>query len=586
MAMERWERLLDELRAEFLFREEELQLLHAIDLELLGNERPLNTTFNFIVRETQKLLRCDHASIMLKRGRYLQARYSASETDLEQRVDVATSLTGRSLTTDTTINVPDLTVPPYDSAYIPVQGYVGDRMRSLIATPIKVHETMVGVLSAESTRRSAFTPVHERVIAALAAQVAIALQHVRLFDQHALSAAVDQLIFADAESPRVIQSALGKVTNALSELEHVELTEALIAFPRGENLEVVHSTDPSVIGLVLGIDESICGRAFRERETVIIGDVSEEPEYRRLYGPSIQSEIAVPILLGDDNIAIGVLNLESEEKDAFQGFSQVIVENFADRVRILLAVAKLRADVTAAMELRNVSDLLVAVGDQASNMIHRLNNTVGAMRLRIEELQEKQQAGELGSNDFLSDSLDALKDLADRTLRMPDEVTRILNQPSSIVDINKAVRAVLAKFQIPENVTICLDLASDLPVLPLYCFDVVIQNLLQNALDAMPDGGTLSVVTSAIAQPELPTGYIQVIVRDEGSGIPEELLPRVFDLNFSTKQTKGKGLGLGLWWNRNFIRRARGDITITSTVNAGSEVTVRIPVDRSPRPAE
>lgn len=581
--MERWESLLGELRAEFLLREEELQLLHAIDRQLLGSDRPLNATFNFIITQTQRLLGADHASIMLKRGRYLQPRYSTSETDLEQLVDIAISLTGSSLTSDSTINIPDLTIPPYDSTYIPVPGYVGDTMRSLIATPIKVHETMVGALSAESTRFNAFAPIHERVIAAIAAQVGVAIQRVRLFDQHELSAAVDQLIFADAESPRVIQSALEKVINALRELDHVELTDALIAFRRGKDLEVVHSTDPAAVGLVLGIDESICGRAVREKRTVILGDVSEEPEYRPLFGPSIQSEIAVPILLDDEKIAIGVLNVESKEKDAFQGYSQVIVENFADRVRVLLAFAKLRSDVTEAMELRNASDLLVAVGDQASNMIHRINNTVGAMRLRILELQELERAGELSSNKFLAESLDALKALAERALQMPDEVTQILNQPSSIVDVNQAVRSALAKIQIPENVMINLDLGSDLPVLSLYCFDVVIQNLLQNALDAMPDGGTLSVITTAVVQPALPTGYIQVKVQDTGTGIPADILPRLFDLNFSTKNTKGKGLGLGLWWIRNFIRRARGDISISSTVNSGTEVTVRIPVDRSPQ---
>jgi putative methionine-R-sulfoxide reductase with GAF domain len=74
------------------------------------------------------------------------------------------------------------------------------------------------------------------------------------------------------------------------------------------------------VGLIIGIDESICGRAVRERRTVIIGDVSKEPEYRRLLGPSIQSEIAIPISLGDASVLIGVLNVESEEPDAFEGF--------------------------------------------------------------------------------------------------------------------------------------------------------------------------------------------------------------------------------------------------------------------------
>jgi signal transduction histidine kinase len=71
------------------------------------------------------------------------------------------------------------------------------------------------------------------------------------------------------------------------------------------------------------------------------------------------------------------------------------------------------------------------------------------------------------------------------------------------------------------------------------------------------------------------------VIADTGQGIPDEILPHVFELNFTTKGEKGKGLGLGLWWVRNFVRRAKGNITITSTADAGSEVVVKLPVDRS-----
>jgi two-component system cell cycle sensor histidine kinase/response regulator CckA len=106
-----------------------------------------------------------------------------------------------------------------------------------------------------------------------------------------------------------------------------------------------------------------------------------------------------------------------------------------------------------------------------------------------------------------------------------------------------------------------------------------VQNLLQNAIDAMPEGGSLTISTSSIMQEQLPVGYIQLIVRDTGTGIPEDILPRIFDLNFTTKHASGKarGLGLGLWWIRNFVRRANGDITVASVLNEGSAFTVKIP---------
>jgi signal transduction histidine kinase len=106
-----------------------------------------------------------------------------------------------------------------------------------------------------------------------------------------------------------------------------------------------------------------------------------------------------------------------------------------------------------------------------------------------------------------------------------------------------------------------------------------VQNLLQNAVDAMPTGGRLSVTTWAQIHPTLMSGYFTLVIRDTGIGIPSEIQNRVFELNFTTKHARGRGLGLGLWWVRNFVRRARGDITIWSKPGVGTEVTVKIPVD-------
>jgi signal transduction histidine kinase len=580
--MEEWERLLEELKAEFLLREEELELLHEIDLQIVESDGPLDETFHFIVGRTQALLNSDRTHILLRRGSDLATIYSSSDTDLGQRVPISRSVTGHCLNANATVNVADLSQGGYDDSYVPIQGYVGDEMRSLLAVPVRVHDVAIGVLNAESTRADAFRPVHERVATAIAAQVAIALQRVQHFDQAALIAEVDQLIFTDNGSLPVLQLALEKVMVALHRMEYVELSGAQILFRRGPNLlEIVYSTTPSDVGLTVAINESICGRAVREGRTIVVGDVNNDPEYRRMLGAAIQSEIAVPILLGDNNLAIGVLNVESEEPDVFRGFYELVLRTFAEKVKTLLAFTKLRTDVTEALELRHADELMIAVGDQTSNMVHRLNNTVGAMRVRIRELQDVEASGTLQTEE-LREGLGALLSLAERTLEMPQEVTRFLSRDGDIVDLNQCVEAAIRRVGVPSDVVLDLKLGNGIPALPLYCFDIVVQNLLQNALDAMPVGGRLTVSTSLIAHRELPAGYVQLIVADTGAGIPDDIRDQVFVLNFTTKGEKGgKGLGLGLWWVRNFIRRAKGEITISSTVGVGSVVIVKIPADRS-----
>ena len=589
LAVEEWERLLDELHGELSLRERELDLLHSIDLQLLEPELSPHEIFNFIVQNTKKLLEASHTTILLRRSTFLEPMYSSLKSVIGQRVPISESLTGYSLETDALVNVPDLMVSELKTRYAPLRGYRGPGMRSLLATPIRIRDTIVGVLNAESRHVNAFKTVHERIVRAIAAQISIALQRTQTLASDILLADVDRLMFAGDDDPHnvvqysehAIQAALEKVMAELRRLEHVQHTGAQIMFVRGEDeLEIMHSTNPLDVGLILPIGKSISGRAVRERRTVIIGDVNNEGEYVRLLGDSIRSEIAVPILFGEEELVIGILNVESDESDAFYGFYQVLLESFAEKVRTLLAFARLRGDVTEALELRSADDLLLAIGDQTSHMIHRLNNTVGAMRFRIMELQDMQGNGSL-DEDSLKESLDALRELAERTLRMPDEITLQLGREGTSVDVNECIRRAISQIERPQRIVLDLKLADNIPRLPLYCFDIVVQNLLQNGLDAMPAGGRLSVCTSMVFDKKLLTGYLQLSISDTGQGIPPDVQKRMFELNFTTKREKGKGLGLGLWWVRNFVRRARGDITVRSTIGSGTDVVVKIPINRS-----
>ena len=581
--MEEWERLLNDLRTQIILREQELDLLHAIDLRLLDPVHSPDELFAFIVSRTQRLLQASHLTILLRRSTFLEPMYSNFKSVVGQRVPIVKSLTGLCLESDAPVRVPDLAVSSLKARYAPLRGYRGGQMRSLLATPIRIHGTTVGVSNAESRKADAFSEVHERISQAVAAQIGVALQRTETLASTALFEEVDRLMFAGDDSQHVIQAALERVMAELQRLEHVRHTGAQITFLRNDDeLEIMHSTEPSHIGLILPVGKSVSGRAVRERKTIIVGDVNKDPEYQRMLGDSIRSEIAVPILFGEDDLVIGVLNVESDDRDAFYGFYQIVLESFAEKVRTLMAFAKLRTDVSEALEMRSADDLLVAVGDQTSHIIHRLNNTVGAMRIRILELQEMCSSEQPLDADFLDESLDALLTLADRTLKMPDDVTQLLGQGGSAVDVNECVSNAIAHIELPAHIRLVKDLDDNIPKLPLYCFDIVVQNLLQNAVDAMPFGGKLSVSTSAVIHPRLGGGYFQLVVRDSGTGIPREFQKRIFDLNFTTKDLnkRGKGLGLGLWWVRNFVRRAKGDISISSAVGSGTAVTVKIPVDR------
>jgi two-component system NtrC family sensor kinase len=99
----------------------------------------------------------------------------------------------------------------------------------------------------------------------------------------------------------------------------------------------------------------------------------------------------------------------------------------------------------------------------------------------------------------------------------------------------------------------------------------VFVNLIVNAFQAMPQGGTLTITTG------VRNGNVMVAVRDTGCGIPEQNLARLFDPFFTTKPS-GQGTGLGLSVSRGIIEMHQGTIEVESEVGRGSCFTVYLPV--------
>ena len=98
--------------------------------------------------------------------------------------------------------------------------------------------------------------------------------------------------------------------------------------------------------------------------------------------------------------------------------------------------------------------------------------------------------------------------------------------------------------------------------------------LVMNAIDAMPRGGNLMVRTRSLPQ----SRQIEIQVRDDGVGIPPDLLPRLFEPFLTTKET-GKGVGLGLAISKTIVERHGGVIEVESQPGRGTTFYIFLPVD-------
>jgi two-component system NtrC family sensor kinase len=123
-----------------------------------------------------------------------------------------------------------------------------------------------------------------------------------------------------------------------------------------------------------------------------------------------------------------------------------------------------------------------------------------------------------------------------------------------------------------SNIALKKSLSSDLPVVMATPGELqqVFLNLVLNAVDAMPEGGTLHVSSYLTDD-----SYLAVEFSDTGCGIPAEHLNQVFEPFFSTKD---EGTGLGLSVSYNVVERHRGEIDVESELGKGSTFTVRLPV--------
>jgi two-component system cell cycle sensor histidine kinase/response regulator CckA len=228
-----------------------------------------------------------------------------------------------------------------------------------------------------------------------------------------------------------------------------------------------------------------------------------------------------------------------------------------------------------------------AVGRLAGGIAHDFNNLLTVISANITfaraELHPRSPAAR-----ELEEIADASHRAAELTRRLLAFGRKQIMQPSP-VDLNRKVEDLtdMLRRLIGEQVQIQTQLMSD----PWLVFadpgqlDQVLMNLVVNARDAMPEGGTVRIVTSkAHVDDELarshqglvPGPYVSLAIQDTGVGIREEDLPRIFEPFFTTKDV-GKGTGLGLAMVYGIVTQSGGRVSCDSAPGTGTTFTVLLP---------
>ena len=276
------------------------------------------------------------------------------------------------------------------------------------------------------------------------------------------------------------------------------------------------------------------------------------------------SFLGVPIVVRDK--AYG--SLYASEKQGAEAFSEVdegLAVVLASQAAIAIENAYTLQALRETQEELIRKEKLATLGQLAGGVGHELRNPLGVIKNSVYYLnmilpQDEKIRKHLGI-------LDREVANSDRIVTELLDFARVKTPVRQAASLDTIVREALERLSLPESVTLQLELNETMPTVLVDAHQVgqIVMNFLQNAVQAMPDGGRLTVSTREERESLLTT------VEDTGAGIPLENLAKVFQPLFTTK---AKGIGLGLALARDLAEANGGRITVESTVGQGSRFTV------------
>lgn len=329
----------------------------------------------------------------------------------------------------------------------------------------------------------------------------------------------------------------------------------------------------NMVQIRLPIGKGLAGYVAQTGETVNIADAYKDsrfnPEIDRKSGYTTRNVLCMPMRDREGEI-VGVFQFLNKTEGVFSPDDEAFIDGLSVHAAIALENARLARQMVQ-------SERLSAVGRMASTIIHDIKNPMGTLRLYAQVIKRK-----------IGDSETAR--LADEIIR---QIDRFVTMTQEILDFSRGISAIhlenvkLGDFM-DEALTFIgedlgkknIELRRKFEYTGPCTLDIekmvrVFYNLAGNAADAMKEGGTLSVVTRAQGDTVL------IEFTDTGTGIPDDVKPRVFEPFFTYGKKEGTGLGLAIV--RKIIDDHSGKILIDSELNKGTTITISIPLQAGQR---
>jgi signal transduction histidine kinase/CheY-like chemotaxis protein len=591
----------EQLRRDFLALTEQFEAADGVLAAIGRSGTDPDAVLSTIVESARNLCRSEAAYLCVLEGGFYKLIKSVGVSDESIRfiaehpmsVDRET-LGGRVGLERRTQQIPDVLDDP-DYGRFDLQRIAG--YRTTMGAPMILDDEVVGTLTVWRNEVSPFDDREMAIVTAFAGQAAMAVNGVKLVQQleargAELAKRVDELEALRAVGEAVSSSLdVDRVLSTIA-MHAVELSGtdggSIMEYVERDGcfrVRSVYRTQPDVVdrlrSIRIDLDETLVGRAARERRPIVVPDLSRvelDPHLRILHDAGWRSLVAVPMLREDQ--IVGSLIVRRKETGDFTEETVDLLETFASQSALALLNAQLFAELkeqSVELELasRHKSEFL-------ASMSHELRTPLNAI-LGFSEVLLEQMFGEInerqeeylrdinGSGKHLLELLNEILDLSKvEAGRMELEYTAfdlppMLDGAVSMLRERAAVHGITMDVEVGEGVDEVF--ADELRL------KQVLLNLITNAVKFTGDSG--SVVVRAVRE----GAEIRITVTDTGVGVPEADRERIFESfqQGGRGSSREEGTGLGLTLSRRIVELLGGHMWLETEVGHGSTFGFAIP---------
>jgi two-component system, NtrC family, sensor kinase len=217
---------------------------------------------------------------------------------------------------------------------------------------------------------------------------------------------------------------------------------------------------------------------------------------------------------------------------------------------------------------QNRIERLAALGQVAGGVAHELRNPLNVIRTSVYYLLNAKSPTPEKTGEHLQ-RIEHQVQVSNNVITALSNFAKLPVPELKPVDVGECIREVLQLESLQDGISVVVNSPSSLPraLADAQQLQIVLSNLVRNARDSMPNGGTLTIETNA------PNGKLEIRVKDTGSGIPADDLRRIMEPFYSTK---ARGIGLGLPLSRTILEKNKGRMRVDSQIGAGSTFTIEL----------